>query len=78
MVSPHAQGGCSSSEPAQLRCLEAFRQDLRELGYVEARNIALEPRWAEGKYDRYPALTEDLVRLKVDVIVMVGGRPRSR
>src|SRR5439155_15937622 len=46
---------------------------LRELGYVEGQNIALEPRWADGKYDRYPALAADLVHLKVDVIVTVGG-----
>jgi putative ABC transport system substrate-binding protein len=41
---------------------------------VEGQNIAIESRWAEGKYDRYPALAADLVRLKVDVIVAVGGR----
>ena len=52
---------------------EAFRQGLRELGYVEGRNIALEPRWAEGLYDRYPALAADLVRLNAHVIVTVGG-----
>ena len=64
----------SSSDPARLRRFEAFRQGLRELGYVEAQNIAIESRWAEGKYDRYPALAADLVRLKADVIVAVGGR----
>ena len=63
----------SSSDPIRLRRLEAFRQGLRELGYVEGRTIALEPRWAEGKYDRYPGLAADLVRLKADVIVTVGG-----
>src|SRR5438876_3097632 len=62
------------SDPVRLRRFEAFRQGLGELGYVEGRNIALEPRWAEGKYDRYPALAADLVRLKVHVIVAVGGR----
>jgi putative tryptophan/tyrosine transport system substrate-binding protein len=63
----------SSSDPARLRRFEAFRQGLRELGYVEGQNIALESRWAEGTYDRYPALAADLVCLQVDVIVTVGG-----
>jgi ABC-type uncharacterized transport system substrate-binding protein len=63
----------SSSDPARLRRFEAFRQGLRELGYVEGQSIVLEPRWAEGKYDRYPALVADLVRSKVDVIVASGG-----
>src|SRR3989442_8773746 len=63
----------SPSEPLRRRRFEAFRQGLRELGYVEGQNIVIEPRWAEGKYDRYPALAADLVRLKVDVIVPVGG-----
>jgi len=48
---------------------EACRQGLRELGYVEGQNIVLEPRWAEGRYERLPELVADLVRLKVDVIV---------
>jgi putative ABC transport system substrate-binding protein len=63
----------SSSDPVRLRRFEAFRQGLRELGYVEGQNIVLEPRWAEGQYARYPALVADLVRLKVGVIVVVGG-----
>jgi putative ABC transport system substrate-binding protein len=48
---------------------EACRQGLRELGYAEGRNIALEPRWAGGRHDRLPALVAELARLKVDVIV---------
>ncbi len=48
---------------------EACRQGLRDLGYVEGKNIVLEPRWAEGRHDRMPALVAELVRLKVDVIV---------
>jgi ABC-type uncharacterized transport system substrate-binding protein len=63
----------SSSDPMRLRRFEAFRQGLRELGYVEGQNIVLEPRWAEGQYARYPALVADLVRLKAGVIVVVGG-----
>jgi putative ABC transport system substrate-binding protein len=52
--------------------LEAFRSGLRELGYVEGRDIVIEFRWAEGKYDRLPELAAELVRLKVDVIVTHG------
>jgi putative ABC transport system substrate-binding protein len=63
----------SHADQARQRRLEAFRQGLRDLGYVEGKNVSIESRWAEGKYDRYPALVADLVRLKVDVIVTVGG-----
>ncbi len=52
--------------------LEAFRHGLRELGYVEGQTIALETRWAEGRYERLPDLVADLVRLKVDVLVAVA------
>jgi putative ABC transport system substrate-binding protein len=51
--------------------LEDFRQGLRELGYVEGRNLQLEIRWGEGQLARLPALAEELVRLKVDVIMAV-------
>ena len=57
----------SQSDPMRQRTLEAFRQGLRDLGYAEGRNISLEPRWADGNYDRLPALAAGLVRLKVDV-----------
>lgn len=54
--------------------IEAFKQGLRELGYVEGKNIVFEWRSAEGKFDRVPALAAELVRLKVDVIVTGGAR----
>jgi putative ABC transport system substrate-binding protein len=57
--------------------VEAFRQGLRELGYVEGKNIVIEWRFAEGKLDRLPALAAELVRLKVDVIV-TGGPTATR
>ena len=53
--------------------IEGFRQGLRELGYVEGKNIVIEWLSAEGKLDRVPALAVELVRLKVDVIVTGGG-----
>jgi putative ABC transport system substrate-binding protein len=56
---------------------EAFRQTLRELNYVEGRNIALEYRWADGRYDRLPGLAADLVRLLVDVIVSAWSTPTA-
>ena len=57
--------------------IEAFRQGLRELGYVEGKNIVIEYRYAEENLDRLPALAAELVRLKVDVIV-TGGGPNTR
>jgi putative ABC transport system substrate-binding protein len=57
--------------------VEAFRQGLRELGYVEGKNIVIERRFADGKLDRLPALAGELVRLKVEVIV-TGGGPVTR
>src|SRR6266542_2957084 len=52
--------------------VEAFRQRLRQLGYVEGKNILIEYRYAEGKRERLPDLAAELVRLKVDVIVTAG------
>ena len=52
---------------------EAVRLALRELGYIEGQNIAIEYRYAEGKVDRLPELAAELVRLKVDIIVVAGG-----
>jgi putative ABC transport system substrate-binding protein len=52
--------------------IEAFRHGLRELGYVEGKNITIEYRYAEGKPDRLPALAAELLRLKVEIIVSGG------
>jgi ABC-type uncharacterized transport system substrate-binding protein len=52
--------------------VEAFRLGLRDLGYVEGKNILIEFRWAEEKYDQLPALAAELVRQKVDVLVIFG------
>ena len=52
---------------------EAIRNGLRELGYIEGRNLAIEYRYSDGKIDRAPNLLADLVRLRVDVIVVAGG-----
>jgi putative ABC transport system substrate-binding protein len=52
---------------------EAIRQALRELGYIEGQNIAIEYRYAEGKGNRYPEVAAELVRLNVDIIVVAGG-----
>src|SRR5262245_4808284 len=63
-------GGGSASGTAVR--IDAFRRGLRELGYVEGKNIVIEERWAEGRADRLPALVAELVRLNVDVIVSAG------
>jgi putative tryptophan/tyrosine transport system substrate-binding protein len=57
---------------------EVFRQRLRELGWVDGQNIAIEFRSAEGRIDRLPSLAEEFVRLKVDVIYVPGGTPAAR
>src|SRR2546428_13103364 len=62
----------SASDPGWLGRLRVFQQGIRELGYVEGRNIVIESRWAEGKWDRLPGLAAELVGLKVDVIVTYG------
>lgn len=59
----------SPSDSVTLLRLGAFRQGLRELGYVDGQNIAIEFRWADGKYERLPGLAAELVRLRVDIIV---------
>jgi hypothetical protein len=72
ILSPGSASGAGRN-PTDLAVLfAAFREGLRELGYVEGQNIKIESRWAEGNYDRLPGLAADLVRLKVDVIVTYG------
>ncbi|HXB04327.1 MAG TPA: ABC transporter substrate-binding protein, partial [Candidatus Angelobacter sp.] len=69
--------GYLATSPATIPHLrEAFRQGLRDLGYVEGRNLVIEYRDAEGKVERLPALAAELVALKVDVI-FVGGSTRA-
>ena len=65
-------GTLNLGSPSRSPLAEAFWQGLRELGYVEGRNVIVEARWAEGRPERLPGLAADLVRLKVDVIVADG------
>src|SRR3977135_3836075 len=67
--------GGSSTAPSPLN--EAFRQRLRELGWVEGQNIVIDYRFAEYRYDRLPDLAAELVRLKVDIIVAAPSPPTA-
>ena len=72
-------GLLSSRDPAtESARAAAIRLALRELGYIEGQNIAIEYRYSEGKRERFSVLAAELVRLKVDIIVVAGGDPAVR
>ena len=62
----------NSTAALEANLVDAFREGLRELGYEEGRNIVIEYRWADGNYDRFPALVAELIAAKVDAIVTAG------
>ncbi|MBR0719215.1 ABC transporter substrate-binding protein [Bradyrhizobium liaoningense] len=62
----------NSTVALEANLVDAFREGLRELGYEEGRNIIIEYRWADGKYDRFPVLAAELIAAKVDAIVTAG------
>ena len=62
----------NSTAALEANLLDAFREGLRELGYEEGRNIVIEYRWADGKYEQFPMLVAELIAAKVDAIVTAG------
>lgn len=65
--------GFLAPQGRSLPLFDAFRQGLADLGYIDGQNIVIEPRFAEGQYERFPDLFAELLRLKVDVIVVTGA-----
>ena len=71
-------GFLSSRSPGESAgVVAAFRQGLGETGFVEGQNLAIAFRWAEGRYDRLPALAAELVNLRVAVLFAAGGPPSA-
>ena len=68
--------GAPSAAP-YARYVAAVHQGLKEVGYVEHQNVAMEYRWADNQYDRLPALAADLVSRRVAVIIPIGGAPAT-
>ncbi len=62
----------NSTAELEANLVDSFREGLREHGYQEGRNIVIEYRWADGKYERFPALVAELIAAKVNVIVTAG------
>jgi putative ABC transport system substrate-binding protein len=69
---------CGGSSEAYVRVLLSLRQGLKEFGFVEGQNVAFEYRFAEGQYDRLPAMAAELVHRPVAVIMAAGGTPSAR
>jgi putative tryptophan/tyrosine transport system substrate-binding protein len=65
----------NSADASDLGLVAAFRQGLRETGFIEGQNVTVEYRWAQGQYDRFPELAAEFVRRQVAVIAATGGEP---
>jgi putative ABC transport system substrate-binding protein len=75
---PPVIGFLSTRGPADtLHLVAAFKEGLKTAGFIVGQNVALEFRWAEGRYDRLPGLANDLVRRNVSVIAATGGEPAA-
>jgi len=69
--------GAPSAAPYARALVAAVHQGLKEVGYVDHQNVAMEYRWADSQYDRLPALAADLVSRRVAVIIPIGGAPAT-